>query len=414
MNDLTKKALSVSQFVDLIKTTLQSVVGDIAVFGEVSEFQRRSSGSLVFFSLKDESSYIRCFMMDYELKTDITDGMEIKVVGYPSLFKKNGGFHIRVRSIELMGEGALRKQLELTKKKLEAEGLFAQERKRKLPRFPLRIGIITSEDAAALTDIKRVVQNRWPLAMLQLVPAQVQGAPAVNQILKALDVMERQVNPEVIILARGGGSLEDLQAFNDERIARRIFSSSIPIVTGIGHERDVTIADLVADVRGATPSNAAELVVPDVRDVLFQIETMTDGLSEKMNSRITDFSHGITSHATSMHRAISFYFDFVKKNIHSVASFGKQITERIMKMNNDCVLLERRLGLRMQTTSSVFGTKAASLHALILSYSPQSILRRGYTVTRKNGAVIRSSKALKKHDILQTTFADGDITSSVE
>lgn len=410
---LIQKAITVSECVDLIRTSLQATVGELRVRGEVSEFQKRSHGSLVFFSLKDEQSYLRCFMLEHEVKVQIEDGMEIEVIGHPSLFKKNAGFHIRVRRIEVVGEGALQKQLEMTKKKLEKEGLFLQERKRPVPAFPQSIGIITSEDAAALTDVRRVLQNRWPYVTLTLVSSQVQGRPAIKQLIRAFNIMCEHVRPDLIILTRGGGSLEDLQAFNSEELARVIFSSTLPVVVGVGHERDWTIADFVADVRAATPSNAAELATPHKEDVALRIDALIDGLEYTFQHLLQAHGHNLSQMSSVLFRSMDMHAERLRSLFSTMTHAGARFTETLRHMLQNIMrqksLIEERLNASLNNASDV------QLHAqkLLESYSPRNVLKRGFTITRRGKKIIRSSKDISKRDILRTTFHDGDVDSEV-
>lgn len=408
------RPLKVSECVDLIRTTLSAVVGDIAVYGEVSEFQRRSQGSLVFFTLKDEDSYVRCFMLDHELKMEIAEGMEIIVHGYPSLFKKNSGFHIRVKRIELKGEGALKKQFELTKKKLEAEGLFSEERKRRLPKFPETIGIITSQDAAALTDVRRVVQNRWPLARMVLTDVTVQGAQAVRSLVKGINLMTNEVGPDVIILTRGGGSIEDLQAFNSEEVARAIFASTIPIVSGIGHERDVTIADFVADVRGATPSNAAELTVPNREDVLHALDAFQDTIEFSFHTFFQKISHELFQQMSRITRSMQAVLSVYAHIIDSALHLGNRIASQASLLAVSLSAIQSRL--TKSASTQLVRTQQVLVHAsgLLSSHSPKKLLARGWSITRSNGKIVRSVKHAQKGAILETTLSDGSIESRIE
>ncbi len=408
------KALRVSECIDLIRTTLSAVVGDLAVYGEVSEFQKRSQGSLVFFTLKDDESYVRCFMLEHELKTEIAEGMEVIVYGFPSLFKKNGGFHLRVKRIELKGEGALKKQFELTKKKLEAEGLFSPARKRPLPRFPEVIGVITSHDAAALTDVRRVVQNRWPYAEIVLADVIVQGAQAVRSIVKAIGMMHTQIRPDVIILTRGGGSIEDLQAFNSEDVARAMFASDIPIVTGVGHERDVTIADFVADVRGATPSNAAELTVPSREEILRAIDAYVDTIEFSFQAAFQEQFHGLSHQLSGIARFMQEKLTTHNQIIQSALSLGDRVISLVQIQYISLQSLAARMG---QSVNAQARTVSQSLqHAVVLlsSHSPKKILERGYSISRVDGKIVRSVKQATKGAILDTTVSDGSIQSTIE
>src|SRR3989338_31502 len=266
----TPKVYTVSEFVSYIRDFLRENVGFVLIQGEASGLHI-TQDRFVWFELKDKDTSVSCFMMKWELKVPLEDGMEIKVLGLPQLFQKSGRFHIRVEELELVGAGALQKAFEALKKKLEKEGLFAEARKRALPRFPEAIGLITSPDAAAYTDVLRILKNRWAGLTIKFYPVAVQGIGSVKEIVRAFDYFNYSKNVEVIILTRGGGSLEDLQSFNSEDVARAIFSSAIPVVCGVGHERDESLSDYVADLRASTPSNAAELVVPDKREIMENI-----------------------------------------------------------------------------------------------------------------------------------------------
>jgi exodeoxyribonuclease VII large subunit len=246
------------------------------VEGEVSNF-KITQNRFVWFELKDEKSYVSCFLMVFNLRVQLEDGMKVQIIGSPGLFTKSGRFHFSVKDIKLIGEGTLKKEYELLKKKLEKEGLFAIERKRQLARFTERIGLITSPDAAAYTDVMRILKNRWAGLEIYFYPVSVQGQTAINDILSAFEHFNNhQYNLDAIILTRGGGSMEDLWAFNTEEVCRAVFGSKVPVVSAVGHERDVTLVDFVADVRAATPSNSAELVVPHKEDVIFQINSLLE------------------------------------------------------------------------------------------------------------------------------------------
>jgi exodeoxyribonuclease VII large subunit len=313
-----------------------------------------------------------------------------------------------------VGEGALKKQLELTKKKLEQEGLFASERKRALPPYPERIGVITSEDAAAFTDVKRVLQNRWPVAELFIVPSAVQGAGSITSLIRAFEIMERQVKPDVIILARGGGSLEDLQAFNSEDLARRMYACTIPTVCGVGHERDVTIADLVADMRASTPSNAVELATPDRQDMLFRIEALADSQTEAVLRMMETFRHAMLNGVSIMTSRISAYVQQCRGFFVSIAHAGSRLAETVkaksLAVNNESDALQLMLASLMRGARE----RLMLISHLLASLSPKGILKRGYSITKRaDGSLVRSRSEVSKRDILITTVSDGDITSEV-
>jgi exodeoxyribonuclease VII large subunit len=327
-------------------------------------------------------------MLAHELDCDLADGLAVRVTATPSVFVKNGGLHLRVSKVELVGQGALQQAFEMTKKKLEAEGLFSPERKRAIPHFPERIGLITSKDAAAKTDVLRVLKNRWPLATVVFFPVGVQGAGAIASIVKALNQCGKY-NVDVAILTRGGGSLEDLQAFNSELVARAMFSCSVPIVCGVGHERDWTIADLVADVRAATPSNAAEIVSPDHQQIIADVETlggtMDDGWRQVLGE-LHDRLHHLTRDLA----------DMVQGTIQRIAS-AKQRLQQAFSMG----LLRTREQLVAATN-------------MVRSLSPEATLERGYSLTLHNGQVVRDANEVGQGTSLQTRLKRGTLRSTVD
>ncbi len=378
---------SVSEFVQVLKVHLGRL-GEVVVEGEVADFRGISRETLVFFEIKDEGSRLRCFMLAHELDCDLADGLAVRVTGTPSVFVKNGGLHLRVSKIELVGQGALQQALEKTKKKLEAEGLFATERKRPIPAYPERIGLITSKDAAARTDVQRVLKNRWPLATVVFFPVGVQGAGAISSIVRALEQCQNY-EIDVLILTRGGGSLEDLQAFNSELVARAMFSCSVPIVCGVGHERDWTIADLVADVRAATPSNAAEIVSPDQQqirtDVDMHVRTMDDGWRQVLGE-IHDQLHHLT-------RDLAEVVQGTIQGIHAARLRAIQAFSMVI----------------LQT-----GERLTSVTKLLRSLSPVATLERGYSLTMKDGKVLKEAGVVQKGDRLQTRLKHGTLRSTAD
>src|SRR5215468_6468104 len=261
----SREVYSVSRLNREVRILLERGLGVLWVEGELSNLSQPPSGHW-YFSLKDRDAQLRCAM--YRLKNSLVGftpraGMQLLVRGRISLFEPRGEFQLIVEHLEEAGVGALRREFERLKTRLAAEGLFAQERKRALPRFPRRVGVITSPSGAALHDILHILARRYPPAALLVYPAAVQGAAAAPMLVAALRTASARAECDVLILARGGGSLEDLWAFNDERVARAIHGCALPVVCGVGHEIDFTIADFAADARAPTPSAAAELVVPD-------------------------------------------------------------------------------------------------------------------------------------------------------
>lgn len=282
--------ISVSDFVALVNQTLEYAYPTVAVVGEVAEF-RVSQGKWVSFKLKDDGAVIDCFMGIYQLRVPLEDGMKVMVVAAPKLNPKWGKFSLNIRAVKPVGEGSIKKGFELLKAKLEAEGLFADERKRTLPRIPAYVGVITSTESAAYADFCKIINERWGGMSVEVAHTQVQGEPAADQIIRAIKYFNNlEVLPEVLVIVRGGGSAEDLMTFNDELLAREIAGSRIPTLVGVGHEVDHTLADMVADRRAATPTNAAEILVPDRREIIRAAHQQATSLGHQLVQAIDQYS----------------------------------------------------------------------------------------------------------------------------
>ncbi|MGB2974481.1 MAG: exodeoxyribonuclease VII large subunit, partial [Phycisphaerae bacterium] len=253
-----------------IQATIEDGFPQVWVVGEISNYKRHTSGH-VFFTLKDERASLRCIIWKStaeRLRHEIADGLEVEAKGHLSVFEKAGNYQLYVSSLRPRGVGALEVAFRKLKEKLQKEGLFDPARKRPLPRFPRRVGIVTSPTGAAVRDMLHVLARRWPAVQIVLAPALVQGPGAAGKIVRGIQRLNRLGSIDVIIIGRGGGSLEDLWPFNEESVARAVRASAVPIVSAVGHETDFSISDFAADVRAATPSAAAEMVVPDAREVL--------------------------------------------------------------------------------------------------------------------------------------------------
>jgi len=282
--------LTVSDFVALVNQTLEYAYPTVTVIGEVAEF-RVSQGKWVSFKLKDSGAVVDCFMGIYQLRIPIEDGMKIMVVAAPRLNPKWGKFSLNIRAVKPVGEGSIKKGFELLKAKLEAEGLFADERKRVLPRVPAHVAVITSTESAAYADFCKIINERWGGMTIEVAHTQVQGDPAADQIIRAIKYFNnRETLPEVLVIVRGGGSAEDLMTFNDELLAREIAGSRIPTLVGVGHEVDHTLADMVADRRAATPTNAAEILVPDRQELIRSARQQATSLGHQLIQAIDQHS----------------------------------------------------------------------------------------------------------------------------
>lgn len=281
--------LSVSEFVALTNQTLDYAYPTVSVIGEVTEF-RISQGKWVSFKLKDAGAVVGCFLVINQLRMPVEDGMKLLVVANPRLNNK-GFFSLNVRAMKPVGEGSIKKGFELLKAKLEAEGLFAPERKRQLPRVPQHVAVISSTESAGYADFCKIINDRWGGMRVEVAHTQVQGVPAPDQMIRAIRYFNSlEVLPEVLVIVRGGGSAEDLMAFNDEPLARAIAESRIPTLVGVGHEVDTTLADMVADVRAATPTNAAEILVPDRNEIIRASHQRAAALGHQLTQAIDEYS----------------------------------------------------------------------------------------------------------------------------
>lgn len=386
-------AISVSQFLGLVNENLRSVAAvDYLIEGEVSDY-RVAQQKWVSFDLKDEKqqAVLKCFATIWQMEVPLSDGMRIRVGGMPKVYERFGAFKLNITRVELVGEGALRQAYELLKKRLEQEGLFDPSRKRSLPRFPARIGLITSRDAAAYGDFLRVLGNRWGGIEIDFTPVSVQGREAVSSILGAyayFNSLPLEDRPEVLVMIRGGGGLEDLHAFNDERVARAVFQSTIPVICGVGHERDESLCDYVADVRASTPSNAAERIIPDRREIAYAFTMMKDRMESTLQDYLASKSQGIA------HAANAFALLMRREE--------ERFARREELLRAGCDLWLRRLADQLSTTSRVFA-----------QVDPKRVLSRGYSIMRSGGKVIRTSDALKVGSDVSIELAKGTVDAEV-
>ena len=286
-SDPTVPIFSVSDFLASLNQTLEYAYPSVEIEGEVASF-KVNQGKFVFFDLKDTGASVGCFMMLFQLRLPVEDGMKVIVVAQPKLTQW-GKFSLTVKSIRPSGEGSLKKSFELLKAKLDQEGLFAIERKRPLPAIPEHIAVISSTQAAGYADFIKILNDRWGGVRVDVAHVQVQGEGAPDQMIRALrHFNEQEELPEVVVLIRGGGSADDLSAFNDEQLVRAIAASRIPTIVGVGHEIDESLSDLAADVRAATPSNAAQIIVPDRQEIIRSVRRTVVLLLPRMERMLAD------------------------------------------------------------------------------------------------------------------------------
>ena len=386
---------TVSQVSEYLRDSLESdyFLANLWVSGEVSNLSRSAAGHL-YFTIKDSESQLRCVMFRPTREADrLRDGTSVIVHGRISIYPVRGELQIYVDLVQPAGTGELHLRLERLKAQLEEEGLFEPSRKRNLPPFPTKIGVVTSPSGAVLHDIATVVQRRYPLAELVVSPTSVQGEQAALDIADALNELNRLQEIDVIIVARGGGSLEELWAFNEEPVARAIYASRAPVVSAVGHETDVTIADLVADLRAPTPSAAAEMVVPDMAGLLGQV---------------TEWQQDILAVA----RRISFE---KRRDLDSLVqrlnSRGPQVQDKQQRLDELTQSLSRSLWVTLNLSRERFQGLEQQLRAL----DPNSVLERGYAIVQRSdqGALVKSVGQVEKDDELKVRVSDGSFNARV-
>lgn len=395
---MENNVLSITQVNEYIRSRMDSdpLLTAVAVRGEISNYKLYPSGHH-YFTLKDENAALRCVMFKgnaFRLKFRPENGMKIIAFGKISVFPRDGAYQLYCTALTVDGIGDLHAAFEQLKKKLEAQGLFDEAHKKPIPKYPAVIGIVTSPAGAAVHDMIRILRKRFPLSKVRLIPVRVQGAEAPGEIASAIYYANHFKLADVLIVGRGGGSIEDLWAFNEEVVAKAIYESSIPVISAVGHEPDVTISDYVADLRAATPSNAAELSVPD-QDVLHQTldamnETMTSVLCRQIQS---GRMHLKALSAGSALRSPKSYIDSRKKALELLQ--GKMISGYNDSLNKN---------------KQRYFMNTAKLDAL----SPLKVLTRGYSVAKSaEGTVISSVSQIKKDDRVSVTVSDGSFFATV-
>lgn len=436
-----KQVLTVSQLNRMVRRLLEQDLAVLWVEGEVSNLARPASGHL-YFSLKDDRAQIRCALFrgrGRNTDVPVANGHQVLVRGRVSLYEPRGDYQLIVDHLEPAGEGLLRRRLEELKQRLAAEGLFDAGRKQPLPPLPRRIGVITSPSGAAIRDVLHILKRRFPAIPVVLYPVQVQGEQAKFDIVQALETATRRAECDVLIVARGGGSLEDLWAFNEEIVARAIAACPIPIVSGVGHEVDVTIADLVADVRAPTPSGAAELVVPDGRDWLRRVEKLEQHLvaatTRQVAARVTSW-RTLRARLDRCHPGVQLrqqaqrldelrgqlglalrnrlQMDHLRVRTAVARLRGLSPVVRLGIAATRVATARRRLGSALQARLAAPVNRLAALSGRLQGISPLKTLERGYAIVLDGaGAVIRSASQVKAGDEVTARVAQGEIKAIV-
>jgi len=424
------------------RTLLERGFGTVWLEAELSNFSRPGSGHW-YFSLKDSGAQIRCAMFrQRNLLVGLTpkDGQQVLVRGRISLYEPRGDYQLIVEHLEDAGQGALKREFERLRTRLAAEGLFDQGRKRTLPRLPRRIGVITSPSGAAIRDVLQVLARRFPAIPVLIYPVPVQGAQAAAGIIAALQLAADRADCDLLMLVRGGGSLEDLWAFNDESLARQIVASPIPVLTGIGHEVDFTIADFAADVRAPTPSAAAELAVPDAAEFERFFAQRMGRLSQVMTRHLKDLRRqleflqrraALVSPAVRLSQRIQQLDDLELRLMRALRQRLSDVNARLLELQGRLwraspgqrlqvvrarhamlnTRMEAAIRARLQTAQARFQPLVRTLHAV----SPLATLDRGYAiVTTESGAVLHDAADVQRGQIIKARLARGRVQARIE
>ncbi len=369
---------------------------DIEISGEISNFTRARSGHL-YFTLKDEQAQLKCVMwrtMAQRLAFQPEEGDAVLAHGRVSVYETAGVYQLYADWLEPAGRGDLAIAFERLKEQLAREGLFDQERKKPIPAFPQKIGIVTSADAAALRDMLKVLNRRCPLVKVLIAPALVQGDLAPAEIVRALRWLDGRDDIDTIIVARGGGSIEDLWAFNDERVARAVFAAEKPLISGVGHETDFTITDLVADLRAPTPSAAAELAVPDLSDLPLALAGTRSRLAATMQSQIGQQRRQVQAHAQAL----------------SLLSPRSTLDNNLQRLDSLLLRLDQIMRFQLEQKRSRLAIQNASLSAV----SPLATLSRGYAIVRRaDGRLVRSRRQVDAGDRIVVQVSDGEFEARI-
>lgn len=389
--------LSVSDLTEVLRGVVEQCFPDVWVAGEISNCVRAGSGH-VYFTLKDADAQLKGVMWRtaaQRLKFDVRDGLQVVANGSLEVYPPRGQYQIICQQLIPQGVGSLELALRQLQEKLTAEGLLSAERKRPLPAIPRRVALITSAQGAAVRDMIQVLSRRWPLSDIVILPVMVQGDGAAQQIARALGQVHRIPRVDVVICGRGGGSLEDLWAFNEEPVARAIAACQIPVVSAVGHEIDVTIADLVADRRALTPSEAAELVVPDQQEIR--------GHLAQLRQRLT---RGLQQQASRARLQLD--------NLRQRRPFARPL-DRIHDQQTRLDELDQRLTRAIKSVAQQCRQQLESAAAQLDALSPLAVLGRGFTLTKRlsDGALVRSARELRVGERVSTLLVDGEISCEV-
>jgi exodeoxyribonuclease VII large subunit len=418
----TAKVLTVSELTRGIRGTLETKFAAVWVQGEISNYKLHPSGHQ-YFTLKDQRAQISCVIWRDTMvapRQRLADGAQVQVYGTVTVFEARGQYQLNVQILQLRGLGLLQAKFEALKRKLEAEGLFAAERKRSLPKFPRRIGIVTSRSGAAVRDMLNVLRRRAPWLRILISPVRVQGTGAAQEIAVAIRELATPNDGfaplDLIVVTRGGGSIEDLWEFNEEIVARAIFHSAVPVVSAVGHEIDFTICDFVADLRAPTPSAAAELIVPDIVDLHRQLDRCAQALGRQFLNRLRDAQQRLDHGRETLQRCVAHKLDGYKRGLlHAVRVLQARSPMReLMMRRNRFADLHRRLVTCPRQLVEHAKHRYARLEGMLRVLGPDATLRRGYSITtNERGQIIRTITAVQTKATIRTRVSDGEFSSEV-
>ena len=390
-------AISVTELNKYIKDKIDKdeMLNNVFVKGEISNYKHHYTGHL-YFTLKDENSLIKCIMFKgytANLKFEPKDGTKVTIFGSVSVFERDGVYQIYVKAMQEDGIGSLYKAYEEMKAKLEKEGLFDQSHKKKIPLMPKCIGVLTSNTGAVIRDIINVSTRRNPNVYIKLLPVPVQGPGAAEKIVDAIKLMNEKKLADVIIVARGGGSLEDLWPFNEEIVAMAIYDSELPVISAVGHETDFTIADFVADLRAPTPSAAAELAVPNIADIKLKLEGYNNRYKLALKKKV----------------------EFMRLRYEKCMN-SRVFKEPLQKINEKYILIDMKVKTMQNSISNIYNSKKTNMikHiAKLDALSPLKTLTRGYSIVQSNGKIVKSVSQIKKDDEVDIRLIDGKAKAKV-
>ena len=440
---------TVSEINKAVKQFLEGTMTfkNLHIQGELSNVTYYKSGHL-YFTLKDDKSTVKCAIFKYLYKgvpSDLKEGDQVKIVGNASLYEQTGSYQIIADSLEKANKlGSLYEKLEETKKKYLEKGYFDNNIKKEFPRIPINIGVVTAETGAAIRDIINTTHKRYKNVNIYLYPTKVQGVGSAKEIEHAIDYFNKvnengELDLDLLIVGRGGGSIEDLWAFNEEPVIEAIYRSELPIISAVGHEIDNLISDLVADRRAATPTQAAEILIPLKSDLIAELDSRKNMLNKFLQNKLNIMKKDIERQKESyyLRNFMTKITDKKMELIHKETQLNKELKYKVEKFSEKFEIVKARFNrldlqenitlkknqlevkeslLNKIITESILSEKRGIEYkkVIISKYSIDEILKQGYTLTRKNGKVVRSGKGLQKGDIIQTRFIDGEVESIIQ